>query len=79
MSAPLFFIDDDIVKAQTIPSKFYLEEKYLKLTINKIFKYSWQFITDINQLDKENIFPFKFLKDTFNDPLLLVNNGEKNY
>ncbi len=77
MSAPLFFIDDDIVKAQTFPSKFYLEEKYLKLTINKIFKYSWQFITDTNQLDKENIFPFKFLKDTFNDPLLLVNNGEK--
>ena len=77
MSDSIFFIDEDISKAKTLPSKFYLNQEYFDLSINKIFKKSWQIITDINYIGKNNTFPFILLKDTLNEPLFLSIDNNK--
>ena len=77
MSDSIFFIDEDICKAKTLPSKFYLNQEYFDLTINKIFKQCWQLITDINYIGENNIFPFTLLRDTVNEPLFFSLDNNK--
>ena len=64
-------INKDISISQTMPSFYYLDDDYYKLSIDKIFKKSWQVITDKNSV-KSKIYPFIFLKDSVNEPLILT-------
>ena len=69
-------IKKDISSSETIPSKFYLEDKYFDKSIEHIFKNSWQFLTHSN-LIKNNISPFNFLEDTISEPLILSKKNNK--
>ena len=71
-------IDDDISISTTMPSKFYLKNKYFNKIADKVFKQSWQLITDIESLN-DNLYPFDFLKSFINEPMLISkNNGKLN-
>jgi len=63
-------IDSDISIAKTMPSKFYLSDRYFDEIIDKVFKQSWQLITDFKTLSN-NVYPYSFLKDTINEPMIL--------
>ena len=67
-----FNIDSDIKKSETLPSEFYLENQYFKFCKEFLFPSSWQLITDVQNLDKNNIYPFCFLEDFIDEPLVLV-------
>ena len=69
-------INKDIHLAKTLPSFFYLDNDYYQLSIKKIFESSWQIITDINSF-KNNIYPFTFLEDSIDEPLLLTKNNNE--
>ena len=69
------FIDKDISLAQTMPSFFYLKSEYYDLSLEKIFKNSWQFITDVNSL-KSKIYPFTLLNHSLNEPLILTKRND---
>jgi len=71
-------VDKDIHIARTLPSSYYLDYKYFDLSIKKIFITSWQIIINLNQL-KNTTYPFIFLKDSINEPLLLTNKDSKTY
>ena len=64
-------INKDISIAETMPSDYYLNNDYYHLSINKLFKNSWQIITDTNSI-KSKIHPFIFLKDSINESLILT-------
>ena len=53
-------IDNDISISTTMPSKFYLKNKYLKKSLDKVFKHSWQLITN-KKLLGSNLYPFVLL------------------
>ena len=69
-------INKDISIAETMPSYYYLNDDYYELSINNIFKNSWQIIIDQNSLQSK-IYPFVFLKDSVNEPLLLISKDNK--
>ena len=69
-------IDSDISIAKTMPSKFYLSDEYFNEIIDKVFKQSWQLVTDFKTLDN-NIYPYSFLEDTINEPMLLSKYNDK--
>ena len=69
-------INKDISRAHTMPSYFYIDDDYYQLSINNIFQNSWQIITDANSL-KSNIYPFIFLEDSINEPLILTSKNNK--
>ena len=71
-----FFIKKDISLAKTMPSEFYLDKNYFNISLEKIFKASWQIITDIDQIGNNTIFPFIFYQDTIDDPLILTIKGK---
>ena len=64
-------INKDISIAHTMPSYYYLDDHYYELSINNIFKNSWQIIKDKNSLISK-IYPITFLKGSVNEPLLLT-------
>jgi len=66
-----FSVDSDIKKAETIPSYFYKESDYFNASLDKIFANSWQFISHYDELNEVSLFPFYFLSDTINEPLVL--------
>jgi len=68
-------IDSDISISTTMPSKFYLKNKYFKFFLNKVFKQSWQLITDKESLSS-NLYPFVFLKKSINEPMLISYNDK---
>ena len=57
-----------------IDKKFYLDDKIYDTVINNVFNNAWQFISDVNYLKNYNVFPFVFLEDSINEPMLLINN-----
>ena len=67
-------INSDIRKAHLIDKKFYLDDKIYDTVINNVFNNAWQFISDVNYLKNYNVFPFVFLEDSINEPMLLINN-----
>jgi len=76
MSLKKISVNKDIHIARTLPSYYYLDDKYFDLSIEKIFISSWQIIIDLNQF-KNTIYPFTFLEDSIDEPLLLTKkNGE---
>ena len=68
-------IDSDISISTTMPSKFYLKNKYFNFFLNKVFKQSWQLITDKESLSS-NLYPFVFLKKSINEPMLISYNDK---
>tara|TARA_Y100000996_G_scaffold288074_1_gene227587 strand:- start:718 stop:1746 length:1029 start_codon:yes stop_codon:yes gene_type:complete len=69
MNFPPISIEKDIAVADTMPSYYYTENYFYKLTIDKIFKKSWQIITE--KIDAKKVTPFSFLEDSINEPLIL--------
>ena len=68
-----FQIDNDIKKAETIPARFYNEDDFFQLSVDKIWKSSWQFATDSSKLQNPgDQFPYTFLPEVVNEPLLLT-------
>mgnify|MGYP006160983749 CR=1 FL=1 len=67
-------INSDIRKAHLIDKIFYLDDKIYDTVINNVFNNAWQFISDVNYLKNYNVFPFVFLEDSINEPMLLINN-----
>ena len=49
MSIKKISVDKDIHIAKTLPSYYYLDDKYFDLSIEKIFILSWQVVTDLDQ------------------------------
>ena len=65
-------INTDINQSLMLNKKFYLDESTYFSIINNVFKNSWQLITDTNSLNKKNIYPFNFLPDSVNEPMILI-------
>ena len=70
-------VQDDIARAHTLPSSFYTEDQYFQSSKEKIFSQSWQLIVHKNQLQDLTQFPFIFLKDFIDEPLVLTQQNEK--
>ena len=56
--------------------KFYLSKSTYNNVINKVFKNSWQLITDVKSLNKINQYPFYFLPGSINEPMILIKQNE---
>ena len=69
-------INKDISIAQTMPSNYYLCDDYFNLTLENVFSRSWQLLIDKKSL-LFKINPITFLKDTYNEPLLIIKNLDK--
>ena len=65
MNFPPISINKDIAIARTLPSYYYTENYFYNLSIEKIFKNSWQIITE--KIKSEKITPIIFLKDSINE------------
>ena len=70
-----FEIKTDISKALTMPSTFYTDPQSYRKTINNIFSCSWQLVTHTSSLKKKNVYPFTFLNDSLNEPLVITHNN----
>ena len=70
-------INPEISNATTLPAEFYIDHKYFDSSIKNIFSYSWQLITDYDTLNHNNIYPFIFLENSVNEPLVLIKSDYK--
>ena len=69
----MFNIDDDIRKASTLPSLFYRDEEIFRKVIKKVFSNSWQYITDLSNLNEDKMtFPFTYEESIVKEPLFLI-------
>ena len=74
-----FHVNNDISKAETLPKRFYKDKGIYEEVKEKIFVKSWQFIGHKNILPVNiNLYPFNFLDNYINEPLLLVRDGNEN-
>ena len=65
-----FIIDKDINKAETLPSKFYMNESIFELVKIKIFSKSWQWIGHEDLIDKPNsVCPLNLMDDFLDEPV----------
>lgn len=70
---PIFFIDPDITKSETLPASFYTNDTIFELLKKQVFLKSWQWIGDENLVAKEpSAFPFVLLDGFLTEPLLLT-------
>tara|TARA_Y100001980_G_C14546562_1_gene326720 strand:- start:1631 stop:2659 length:1029 start_codon:yes stop_codon:yes gene_type:complete len=67
-----FYVDQDISIAKSLDSSFYLNDKYYSLSIEKIFKKSWQFIGHKSEFINNRINPITILKNSVNEPVVLT-------
>lgn len=68
-----FKIDEDISIAETLPSEFYITEKYFELSKEKIFSRTWQYVCDTdNAKISGQIHPFTLLENYLDEPLILT-------
>ena len=70
-----FFIDPDIRRAKTMPSSFYLEERFFELSKEKIFARTWQFAGRADEF--ESLRPVTLLPGILDEPILLSKNGNE--
>ena len=72
--AKKYSIDQDIAKAETLPSTFYKDEEVFIELQEQVFAKSWQFIGDFASLLPLDgyVYPFMFLENHLEEPLLLV-------
>ena len=76
-SSKLSRINPDISKAQLLDKSFYIKDDIFKNTIKNVFSISWQFVVDIKRIDNNSIYPFIFLKDSLNEPMILTITNDK--
>jgi choline monooxygenase len=70
---PLFHIDPDIAKAQTISTEFYTSKELFNTCKDKLFVPSWQFIGSTEWVNQPgDAFPFILLEDYLDEPLVLT-------
>ena len=70
------FVNPNIKKARTIPSEYYYSNEKFEELKESVFCKSWQFICDTTQIKQEgDCFPYNFIKEYIDEPLLLVNNN----
>ena len=67
-----FNINPDISRAKSIDSKFYTENQYYNLSLDKIFKKSWQLTCHQSELIDTNVYPFTFLDNSISEPLIIT-------
>ena len=70
-------INPDISKAKSMESEFYTNSEYLELSINKIFKKSWQLACHKADLSETNVYPFTFLENSIDEPLIITQTENK--
>tara|TARA_B100000003_G_C10936698_1_gene373671 strand:+ start:4027 stop:5115 length:1089 start_codon:yes stop_codon:yes gene_type:complete len=73
-----FRVDKDIKKAETLPSKFYMDQSIFDLVKEKIFSKSWHWIGHENLVKEPNsIHPITLMENFLDEPILLTkdNNG----
>ena len=69
-------VNPNIKKSKTIPSIFYYSQRKLEEIKENLFPKSWQFVCDKNLLIKNgDAFPYNFIENFIEEPLLLVNNN----
>ena len=67
-------VNKNIKKSSTLPGIFYSSEDYFEKS-KKIFENTWQSITDDSFLKKKSkAFPFFYLPDYIDEPLVLISN-----
>ena len=71
---PIFDINPDIRRAETLSSEFYTAEKYFNESKEKIFARTWQMVGTTDEIN--NIKPHSILENFFDEPILLTKNGE---
>ena len=64
-------VNPDISKARSIDSEFYINSKYYNVSVDKIFKKSWQLTCHKSELVKTNLYPFTFLDNSVSEPLII--------
>ncbi|WP_454784356.1 SRPBCC family protein [Legionella sp. WA2024007413] len=68
-----FYVDPDIAKASTLPSRFYTSVDCFEQAKEKIFARTWQFCTSTESLRLEGqLVPFTLLPGLLDEPLLFV-------
>ena len=69
-----FHIDQDITKAETLPSSFYRDETIFDRIKESIFEKTWQWIGDSNSIIplSKQVYPFTLLDNYLTEPMLLV-------
>src|SRR5688572_1110092 len=70
-----FFIDSDIRRAMTLPSRFYTDERYFELSREQIFARTWQLVGRVDEID--NLKPVTILPGFLDEPVLLTRNADE--
>ena len=79
MNAKKFTVKRDIKIAETLPKRFYKDPEILREVKEKIFVKSWQYIGHEEIMSVNiNLYPFNFLDNFINEPLLLVRDSSDN-
>ena len=71
-----FNVDQDISIAKSLEKSFYLDDKYYYLSLDKIFKKSWQFIGHKSQFLGNKIIPLTLLEKSINEPIVLTTKND---
>tara|TARA_B100001142_G_scaffold65118_1_gene64530 strand:- start:5204 stop:6235 length:1032 start_codon:yes stop_codon:yes gene_type:complete len=72
-----FSINKDITIAKSLHSDFYTKEEYFDLSLSKILSKSWQLACHKSNLLKDNIYPFTFLENTINEPMVITKSDDR--
>ena len=76
---PRFSIDADITKARTPDTGFYTDPELFRMSKEKLFAASWQFIGDSDLVrEPGTAYPFTLLENYLDEPLVLVRDKENN-
>lgn len=68
-----FQVHPEIAKAATLPAGFYNDPEAYRLTIDRLFGRSWQFLGDTNLVKVPgSVHPLTMLEGSLNEPLLLT-------
>lgn len=73
-----FFIDENIARAKTIATEYYLSEDCYQQSKEKIFAPSWQYIADTDMVkDAGTAHPQILLENYLNEPLLITKDKDE--
>lgn len=71
-------INEDISKAQTLHTDFYISAEIFEQSKKNIFEKTWHFIPDVfNISDVGSVYPFILLPDFLNEPLVLTKDSDE--
>ena len=65
------FIDPDIRKAQTLPSRYYTDEKVFSGIVDEFAEY-WHFAAHESQLTEHNVLPLEHMESLLGEPMILT-------